>query len=279
MNVSQAEAIKDKKAKTCIEHFGVSSYNKTDEYKQRYKQTCLKKYGVDNVSKSESIKQKKIDKVKAISEECTNVFQLPDIKEKIKITCLERFGVENPQQAASIKEKSKATNLQRYGHTCALLSPEVKEKSVATLKKLYGVEHYSQTKEFHSKSVRQYKYNDQLFDSLPELSLYIYATDNNLPIERLPIRLEYWFDNKMHYYFPDFMFNNKLLEIKNDYLYKKMLVKNTVENAKLNCILENNIEIWLPKQYNFAIKYCIEKYGKDFKNKFNIKKNGGDANV
>lgn len=271
INVSQNQEVKDKKSKTTFEHYGVTSPQKSKIVQNKTKNTCLKKYGVENPSQSNLIKQKKIDKVKSLNPLCINVFQLKSVKTKIKETCLEKFGVENPQQSKIIKEQVKKTNIQRYGNSCCLLNKEIKQKSINTLLEKYGVESYSQTKDFHSKSIKLYKYDDQTFDSLPELALWIYAKDNNLHIERLPIKIEYYFEGKVHYYFPDFRLENKLIEIKNDYLYKKMLIENTVANAKLKCIIANNIEIWLPKQYNFVIKYCINKYGKHFKDQFKMR--------
>ena len=82
----------DKFKETCIKKYGVSSYNKTDEFKERYKNTCLDKYGV------------------------TNIVNVPEIQEKIKQTNLEKYGYENPMSSDEIKEKMFNTKLKRYGN-------------------------------------------------------------------------------------------------------------------------------------------------------------------
>lgn len=48
----------DKFKETCIKKYGVSSYNKTDEFKERYKNTCLDKYGVTNIVNVPEIQEK-----------------------------------------------------------------------------------------------------------------------------------------------------------------------------------------------------------------------------
>lgn len=270
-NVSQVPEIKIKKEKTSVEHFGVSNYNKLEESKERHKQVYIEKYGVDNPSKSEIIKQKKINKVKAIDPSCVNVFQLESVKNQIKETLLEKYEVDNPMKIKEIREKVQATNLLQYGNACPLLGEKVKEKTKKTLIERYGVASYSQTKEFHSKSARKYYCDDQTFDSMPELAVWIYAKDHDIAIERVPMKIEYTFKGKTHYYFPDFMYNGKLIEIKSDYLYRQMLNKNTIGNAKLKCMRVNNVEIWTFRKYRFAINYCINKYGRKFKERFRSK--------
>lgn len=257
-NVSQNATIKIKKEMTCLANYGVTNPLQASTIKDKVKKTCIAKYGVDNPSKATAVKQKKINKVKLINESYTNVFQLEDTKAKIKQTSIAKYGVENPQKCPAIKAKIQTTNLNKYGYTCCLLNEEIKAKSIVTNLTKYGVEHFSQTKEFHSKSIKRYKYDNEVFDSLPELALWIYAKDNQIAIERLPLKYEYFFENKLHYYFPDFRYDGKIIEIKNDYLYEQMQKVGTIANAKLNCMLENNVEIWLPKNYLFAINYCIK---------------------
>lgn len=277
-NVSQNTIIKIKKEMTCLANYGVTNPLQDSTIRDKAKKTCVSKYGVDNPSKAVAVKQKKINKVKLINESCTNVFQLEDIKFKIKQTLTDKYGVDNPQKCLVIKAKTQATNLDKYGYTCCLLNEDIKSKSITTNLNKYGVEYFSQTKDFHSKSIKRYKYDNEVFDSLPELALWIYAKDNQIAIERLPLKYEYLFENKVHYYFPDFRYDGKIIEIKNDYLYKQMQKVGTIANAKLECMLKNNVEIWLPKNYLFAVNYCIKKYGKNFKQKF-INESWGDANV
>lgn len=59
----------------------------------------------------------------------------------------------------------------------------------------------------------------------------------------------YEFNGKSYRYLPDFEINNKLIEIKGDHLFKRMLVENTKENAKYKCMLENSVYIMTSKAY------------------------------
>lgn len=55
---SKTEEFKEKQAKTCLKRYGETSNFKTKEFKEQSKQTCLKKYGVENAMQLESTKQK-----------------------------------------------------------------------------------------------------------------------------------------------------------------------------------------------------------------------------
>ena len=54
---------------------------------------------------------------------------------------------------------------------------------------------------------KRYVYQEIYFDSSWELALYIYAIDHNEEIVREPLRFEYYYDNKVFYYYPDFLYN------------------------------------------------------------------------
>lgn len=55
-----------------------------------------------------------------------------------------------------------------------------------------------------------------------------------------------------------------MIEIKGDHLYEKMLIENTVDNAKLLCAIQNNVKILKSNNYQIYIDYCVQKYGKNF---------------
>lgn len=51
-------------------------------------------------------------------------------------------------------------------------------------------------------------------DSQWELSFIIYCLDHKIDIKRNSLRFEYIYEDKKHYYIPDFIINNTLIEIK-----------------------------------------------------------------
>lgn len=67
--------------------------------------------------------------------------------------------------------------------------------------------------------------------------------EHNIDIQRNASSFSYSFEGYDHVCFPDFIIDGQLVEIKGDYLFKKMLIENTIENAKYNCLLNNNVEI------------------------------------
>ena len=89
----------NKAKQTCLERYGVTSYSKTDEYKERYKKSCLEKYGVTSYTKTDEYikKTKRTKKEKYGNEKFVNT-------EKIKQTCLERYGVDNFSKTEAYKK-------------------------------------------------------------------------------------------------------------------------------------------------------------------------------
>ena len=66
-------------------------------------------------------------------------------------------------------------------------------------------------------------------------------TDYNIKFEYQPnIKFEYEFKNKKHFYYPDFIIEDEIFEIKGDHLYEAMQIENTIDNAKYKCMIRNN---------------------------------------
>lgn len=94
-------------------------------------------------------------------------------------------------------------------------------------------------------------------DSSYELAFLIYCMENEIKIERNKIGFEYYYKNKRHLFYPDFIVNDKYVEIKN--------FKSNLTDAKLkyfpydiNVIYRDGIKKYLD--------YAIDKYGKNFIN-------------
>ena len=179
------------------------------------------------------------------------------------------YGVKNNFQRKEVREKQKQTNLKRYGAENPFQVEQFKEKIRQTNLRLHGVEYPTQSNIIHGKLQTIYNYKTYVFDSLPELAVWIYAEDHNINIVREPCKIPYVFEGVTHYYFPDFLYNGKLLEVKGDQFFDdstgKMICRydhsrDAIYEAKHQCMLKNNVTIWRPAQYKFALDYLLETY-------------------
>lgn len=157
--------------------------------------------------------------------------------------------------------------LDRYNTIYPAQIPEVKEKIKATNLKKYGYEYYSQTEDYknglfekygtYHAPIKRYFYNNKYLDSFPELCLYIYCLENNIPIIREPIELIFEFEGKSYHYYPDFKINEELIEIKgSQFLTENGNWHNPYDHtldelfeAKHRCALENNVKILYNQDY------------------------------
>lgn len=265
---------KNKLTATCLSRYGETNFQKTAQFKElmaekyehnreKTKQTCLLKYGVDNPQKAEAVKEKtKNTNLKRYSVE--NVFAAPAVKEKIKNTNIARYGVSHISKSKIFTERVNNTKLVRYGRTDVGQFGTCEHEEAMLAK--YGARHYNGN--------TRYQYNGTVFDSFPELAVYIYAIDHSIAIIREPCALEYTFEDKKRRYFPDFEYDGKLLEIKGDQFFTE---NGTMVNpydhsedncfkAKQKCMLDNNVIVWRPPDYQFALDYFNSKYTKaDFR--------------
>lgn len=221
------------------------------------KQTSLERYGVENHAQLPEMREK----TKLLFKE-----KKEQIQQKRIETCLVKYGLVHNNSKKAI-EKRKQTIKQRYGIN-PLCSKEALEKARQTCLLKYGEEYTTRLPAFRAANFSTYKYNDLYFDSSWELAFYIYHVDQNISIEREPEKIIYYFNGAKHYYFPDFKINDKLFEIKSPYLYSKLLIPNTFENAKLNCMTKNNVTIIM--DCSKYLTYIKGKYGKNFLKSFKI---------
>lgn len=247
----QKEQILQKRFKTKKAKYGNRAYNN----RQKAKQTNLKRYGTENAMQNPEIQ----NKLKQVFEEKYGVSSYRKTKEcveQIKETKLEKYGDANYNNP----NKRKRTFREKYGVENASQIADIQQKKSDTFLKKFG------TRNRHIS--HSYSYDHTHFDSSWELALWIYAKDHNESIIREPCCFEYSFDNLPHFYFPDFKYKDQLVEIKGDNLYENMQIKNTIANAKLKCMQENKITVWLYKDIQFALDYIDQKYGKGYLQQF-----------
>jgi hypothetical protein len=189
---------------------------------KKRKKTNLQKYGVDCYFLTKECKNKVL--VKYNIED--NIFQSKEIKEKCKQTMLKNHGVEHALQSKEIKNNMKLNLLKDYNVDHNFKIPEVIEKRKQTWLINLGVENPSQNENIHKKQqsfklkyfkntniyyrgTYEFDFLDKHYDLFPDI---INAKS-----------IKYLFENKQHYYYPDFYIPslNLIIEVKALYYYNK----------------------------------------------------------
>lgn len=188
-------------------------------------------------------------------------------------------------------EKSKKTRQLKYG---AYFSKEKIEKTNKALIEKYGsLENaYKQRYEkiqnvFQSKygtkyplmfySHKKYGFDNNLFDSSWELAYYIWLKDKGISFEYHTQKIEYIGDDgKNHTYFPDFIVNGKIVEIKGDHFFNEKgepFNKYTKRSwkAKYDLILQKGGQIFRFEDIKPYLSYIKENYGDGFLKQWKIK--------
>lgn len=256
----QSQDVKDKGKVTNLERYGFEFTLQAPEIRARIVATNLEKYGcvtpLQNPDIIKIIQEKlKVTNLQRYGFACA--LQNEEIFAKVKATNLERYGFECALQNEEIKEKIKATNIGRYGFECALQNEEIFAKVKATNLERYGVEYVAQNAEIHEK-IMKYSTKKYMFPSGKEVSVQGYE---NIAIDILLETYqedlietsrkempEIWYNYKMttKRYFPDIYIpsENKIIEVKSLWTYKRELVKNICK-ALATRELGYDYEIWI----------------------------------
>ena len=152
-----------------------------------------------------------------------------------------------------------------------------RQQASDTMLELYGVTNNSKSPTFHKTVTKQYEYKGEMFDSSWELAVWIFFTDNNLPITREPVRIPYIDGTKERVYFPDFLVGDTLLEIKGDNFFTPDGVFK--EPSKLKCMVENNVVMWRYSEVKTFLNYCKRKFdSKDWAKQFRRRRGNEEEN-
>ena len=274
--------------KTSLERYGVTNIFKKKEY---IKECTFAKYGVNNVRKApeiiEKIREKRLNKTKEekriIREKTENIWKKKYGENYKQVfiehqqqTLLEKYGVANYMQSEEGQKKYEETSLKNYG-TRRPTESVILRKQISDKWKNFSKEKLLSIRKAQA---QKYTYKSIPFDSSIELAFYIYCEDINLNIKRCETGFEYFFENKKHYYFPDFEIDGKIYEIKgNQFLTEDNTWQNPFNHnqdelykAKHKCALDNNVKILYTEDYQKYLNYVEEKYGKDYLKQFKNKK-------
>lgn len=262
--IHNSPEVRKKTEETCLAKYGVKHNWASKELREKgqYK-TCLEKYGNRNYNNQEKLYETNIKKY---GKNYREVFHEKSIQ-----TCLEKYN----KPWVNNLEKMYNTNIERYGDKCSLNNKEISDKRLKTWQEKYGVDNpwkapvvrekqFNTCIEKYNSVSPQFKYNydNKWFDSSWEVAFYIYLKDHNIRFEYHTEKFEYYWNNKKHYYFPDFKVFNTFVEIKSKFLYEKMLTENTKDAAKYDCMKKHNVKIFLNCDKYLA--YVKNKYGDNF---------------
>ena len=270
LHYGDAHYVNPLKAKT-TRHLRYNGKYESQETKTRREMTCIKHFG----------------------KSC--IFSCQSFKDLMRKKNLEVHGVEFSSQRSEVAQKIVAKKLQKYGNKIGsyaklkkMFTPEIREKSKATCLQRYGTENGGASLQAQLKAKRRYIYNGIGFDSAPELALFIWLVDNQIQFEyHSSFCFEYQFEGQTCRYYPDFHLKscNLWIELKGDHFFKpdgtmhcpfKKRSQSIEQHwrlcqkyeAKHQCMQRNKVMILRNADYQFALDYVNEKYGKDYLKKF-----------
>lgn len=188
------------------------------DYNARHKKaenTCIARYGVSNTSKLKEVQEKiKATNLKKYGKEHVYLFGSSEFKNNIQ----NKYGVDNVAKLDWIVSKRESTLKERTGYEHALQVPEFYKKASDTCRKRYNCTLQERT--LGTVSSNRVIYNDIHFDSLWELSYFLYCKQHNINIVRNQYQyyFEYTKEGTIHKYYPDFYLpdTQEFIEIKGD---------------------------------------------------------------
>lgn len=264
---------------TNLERYGKECYFQTSNCIEKSKQTKIERFGSLEESYRQAIEKNKQTRLEKYGDENYNN------PEKALETKVERYGsIENFY--AKREEKTKKTCLEKFGVDNAYKSEEVKLKIKDTLNERYGVDYSSHIPEVQTKKKKKFMYKGISFDSSWELIYYIYCLDHNISISRNTDKwFDYFYKDERHRYFPDFIVDDKIIEIKGNHLLdednnltsfysdvdkslsdKEKQYCKELSLAKSRCMKDNNVI--LISDISIYKKYIDDKYGKNYIRQF-----------
>jgi hypothetical protein len=254
-NPMKIEQVKDNLKNSILEKYGVENAFQSDIIKEKIKKTNLKKYGVTSPLQNEEIKQKmKQTNLKKYGVEMS--LQNEEIKQKSKNTCLKKYGVDSYIKTDNFKnksikyhienkneiiKKSKKTNMEKYGTENPFANKKIQRKIRQSCLNKYGVEFPAQNEEIFLKTqksrfkIKKYKNSNLYYQGTYEKDFLDNFYDK-INIQKSK-SINYIFENKNHYYHPDFYLPdfNLIVEIKSKYIYELELEQNMLkQQACLN---------------------------------------------
>lgn len=212
-------------------------------------ETMIQRYG--SLEKAYQLRTQKTKKSNLQKYGTENPWALQNVKDKRKSTCLEKYGAESPFQSKECMNKAEQTLLKNYGVKHPAQSKEVQNRMKRTCIEKYGVENYNQSSEAAKHHHTVIEYNGLKFDSKDEFRFYQKCEQLKLDIKRCTLKFKYIYEDKIHYYHPDFIVNGKLFEVKGSHFLNDDgtwrnpfdRTKDGLYEAKRQCAINNSVNI------------------------------------
>lgn len=241
--------------------------------------SCKMNPNVEKRNKENSEKLKGILKVERFElnkecPECGNIFSIIATKSEIKSNRTKKFCSRrcSNKRVHSEETKNKISNTLTEGGNRFTPPPREKQVTKFTCIKCgeEGFDYrYNKNRKYHNdcwKSIsggirkgssrgKSGWYKGFWCDSSYELAFVIYNIDNNIEFRRNTNGFRYNYNNKNYLFYPDFIVNNKYIEIKN---YKSDLTDSKISN------FPHSIEVYYKEEMKFYLDYVKNKYGKDY---------------
>lgn len=248
----------------------------SDEAKSKREATNLKKYGSALIGSSIVLTKKALETRK----EKFGSHWTEEMTVKCKKTKLDNHGDENYNNYDKIvntcEEKYKVSSpleldITKDNYTKSVKSGTRRIKFLksynATCNKKYNGKSPNSIPEIRNKQRHRYLYDNVKFDSSYELIYYVYLKAHGINFEYHPnICFEYISIGKKHTYFPDFIVNNEIIEIKGEHYFKNGDFsdpynrmnndKQIIAKDKMACMLSNNVKIFTKKDLTEAFAYA-----------------------
>lgn len=266
--VELKKSVFDKKEKKLCRACSIqeTKLNYSDERKQEILQkrikTCKKRYGTTNGGASEQAKQKQ--KETLIKNYGSVKAGYKHHQEKRAQTLLKKYGVDNNAKRDDVKIKTKQTLIDKHGSVENAYKERLKAIQNTMMEK-YGV-----TTNLVFVKFKKYGYQNVFFDSSWELAYWIWLKDHNIEFRYHEDIIEYMNDKgDISNYYPDFIVDGKIHEIKGDHFFDKEgrpydLYHKCFWYNKYNLILEKGGKILRHKDIKQYLDYVKKKYGKNF---------------
>lgn len=253
----KCKEIQEKIQKTCLEKYNVTNPNQTQEVKEKKKKTYLKNWGVEHSMKCDKGKQKGKETLKE-RYNVENFGNTPEAKEKKKETSLKNWNTESPNQSVLIKEKKKKTYLKNWGVDNPSQNVLIKDRKRETLLKNYGT---TNTYDINHPHTKKYKTTDIYYQGTYELFFLEKIEECNLleKIKRGPT-IKYFYEGEYHLYYPDFILDNTIIEIKSDWTYNKIgkdLKLEEINKHKWESTRQQNYELVVLFSKKEIENYCL----------------------